>query len=512
MDSKEFLDFGKAMIDFVANYTDNIRDRNVLADVEPGYLVKLLPEEAPQKPEDWQQVLIDVERYILPGVTHWNSPHFHAFYPAGNSYPSIVADILSAAIGCIGLSWIASPACTELEVITLNWMGKLLGLPKQFLHSNEGFGGGVIQGSASEATLIALLTAREQTTRRMKHLHPDLDEAIIKDKLVAYSSDQSNSSVEKGGILASISMRLLPTDDECVLRGETLLKAVKEDLEKGLIPCCVISTLGTTGTCAFDKLDELGPICNEYNIWLHVDAAYAGAAFICPEYRYLMSGVEYSDSFVVNAHKWMLINFDCSLFWVKDSRRLVETFNVERIYLEHNKKGPVPDYRHWQISLGRRFRSLKIWFLLRIYGSEGIEQYIRRTIQMAEMFENYVKSDSRFELATERSMSLVCFRLKGNDRLTKELIDRLTERKKLYVIAATHRGKLIVRFMVGSRITREEDITFAWKEITSQATEILQSLTAAAEREVHESFKNSAGDIVSRIQSLNIESKTQKIS
>ncbi|XP_060831831.1 3,4-dihydroxyphenylacetaldehyde synthase-like [Bombus pascuorum] len=510
MDTKEFLDFGKAMIDFVANYTDNIRDRNVLADVEPGYLSKLIPEEAPQKPEDWQQVLIDVERFILPGVTHWNSPNFHAFYPAGNSYPAIVADILSAAIGNIGLSWIASPACTELEVITLNWMAKLLGLPKQFLHNNEGFGGGVIQGSASETVLIALLTAKEQTTRRVKHLYPDMDEAIIKTKLVAYSSDQSNSSVEKGGILASISMRLLPTDEKCALRGETLLKAVKEDLEKGLIPCCVISTLGTTGTCAFDKLDELGPICKEYDMWLHVDAAYAGGAFICPEYRYLMSGVEYSDSIVVNAHKWLLVNFDCSLFWVKDSRKIVETFNVERIYLEHNKQGPVPDYRHWQIPLGRRFRSLKVWFLLRIYGSEGIKQYIRYTIQMAQMFEDYVKSDSRFELTVERSMSLVCFRLRGDDRLTKELIDRLTKRRKLYVIAATYRGRLIVRFTVGCRFTREEDITFAWKEITSQATEILQS--AAAEREVHESFKNSEVDIASRIKSLNIETKTQKIS
>ncbi|XP_076663371.1 aromatic-L-amino-acid decarboxylase [Andrena cerasifolii] len=512
MDTEEFIDFGKAAIDFIANYTESLRNKNVLPDVDPGYLSQFLPEEAPQKAETWQEVLKDVERYIIPGVTHWNSPHFHAFYPTANSYPAIVGDILSTGIGCIGFSWLASPACTELEVITMNWLGKLIGLPQEFLNCSEGPGGGVIQGSASEATLVCLLAAKEQTTRRMQRLHPDWDEGIIKSKLIAYTSDQSNSSVEKAGILASIPMKLLSTDDKCELRGETLLKAIKEDLEKGLIPCCVVATLGTTGTCAFDNLEELGPICNEYSIWLHIDAAYAGAAFVCPEYRHLMAGVEYADSFDINPHKWLLVNFDCSALWVKDSRRLIETFSIDRIYLSHEKQGLAPDYRNWQIPLGRRFRSLKIWFVLRLYGVEGLQQHIRRTIKLAQIFEKYVKSDNRFELVIERSMGLICFRMKGDDKLTKELLSRLTDEKKIYIVAATYRGKLIARFVVCSRLTREEDITFAWNEITKQATEVLRSQAPPLQEDLRESFVKSPGDIATRIESLNLESKTQKIS
>ncbi|KAG9428127.1 alpha-methyldopa hypersensitive protein isoform X1 [Apis mellifera carnica] len=507
METKDFIDFGKAAIELIANYTENLREMNVLPNVEPGYLSKLLPEEAPQKPESWQEVLKDVERYILPGTTHWNSPNFYAFYPTGNSYPAVIGDLLCNSIGGIGLSWISSPVCTELEVIVMNWLGKSLALPDEFLNCNGSRGGGVIEGSASETTLLCLLTAKEQTVRYIKNLHPEWEEGFIKAKLVAYTSDQSNSSVEKGAKLASVIMKFLTTDEKYALRGETLLKAVKEDLKNGLIPCCVIATLGTTGTCAFDNLKELGPICKEYNMWLHIDAAYAGSAFICPEYRYLMCGIEYADSFNVNAHKWMLINFDCSLLWVKDSKKFTEAFNVDRIYLKHNKPG-LPDFRNWQISLGRRFRSLKVWFVLRIYGIEGIQNYIRHTIELAKMFENYVKSDSRFEMITERSMGLCCFRIKGDDCLTKELIDRLTNGKKIFVTAGMCRDKIIVRFVVGCRLSREEDITFAWREITSHTTEILKSLKHSPVKE--ESFK-STNDIVTRIECLNLESKTQKI-
>ncbi|XP_076643376.1 aromatic-L-amino-acid decarboxylase [Halictus rubicundus] len=511
MDTKDFIDFGKAAIDFVANYNETIRDRNVLPDVEPGYLSKLLPEDAPQKAETWQQVMEDIDRYIMPGVTHWNSPHFHAFYPAANSYPAIVGEIICSGIHCIGFSWLASPACTELEVITLNWLGKLLGLPKEFLNSDEGPGGGVIQGSASEATLVCLLAAKEQTIRRIKKLHPEWDEHYIISKLVSYTSDQSNSSVEKAGILTSVPMRLLPTDEKCSFRGETLLKAIKEDLEKGLIPFYVVATLGTTGTCAFDNLEELGPICNEHNVWLHVDAAYAGAAFVCPEYRHLMSGVEYVDSFNINPHKWLLVNFDCSTLWVKDSRRLVEALSVDRIYLEHDKQGLAPDYRNWQIPLGRRFRALKLWFVLRLYGVEGLQDHIRRALKLAQIFEQHVKSDDRFEMVTERSLGLICFRLKGDDKLTKELLSRLTAEKKIYVIPATFREKLIVRFVVCSRWSQEDDIMFAWNEITKHATDILRSQIQPLQEESLMSFTKSTAEIATRIERMNLETKSQKI-
>ncbi|XP_011859697.1 PREDICTED: aromatic-L-amino-acid decarboxylase-like [Vollenhovia emeryi] len=511
MDTLEFVEFAKATIDYVADYTESLRDRNVLPDVEPGYLSKLLPEEAPQKSENWKEVLKDVEQYIMPGVTHWNSPHFHAYFPTANSYPALVAEILSNAIGCIGFSWITSPACTELEVITCNWLGKLLGLPNEFLHCSNGRGGGVIQGSASECTFLCLLAAKEHATRRVTRLHSGIDENHIKSKFIAYTSDQSNSSVEKAGILGSVPMRLLPVDDKYSLRGETLKKAIQEDLEKGFIPCYVVATLGTTGTCAFDNINEIGPICKEYNIWLHIDAAYAGAAFVCPEFRHLMSGVQYADSFNVNAHKWLLTNFDASILWVKDSRRLIETFSVDRIYLAHDKEGFVPDYRHWQIPLGRRFRSLKLWFVMRIYGVQGLQEHIRYTIKLAQLFEKYVRSDDRFEIVTEVVMGLVCFRIKGDNSLTKELLDRLQTRKQVYLIVATYQRKLVARFVVCSRLCREEDIAFSWNEISSQTTEILR------EKLHKKSVKNivkPTDDIATRIETLNLGTKeiSQKIS
>lgn len=300
-----------------------------------------------------------------------------------------------------------------------------------------------------------------------------MDEQTIKSKLVAYTSDQSNSSVEKSGMLGSVPMRLLPTDDNCRLRGETLLAAMKKDRENGLIPFYVVATFGTTGTCAFDDVEELGPICNEDNIWLHIDAAYAGAALACPEYRHYMTGIKYADSFNFNMHKWMLCNFDCSALWVKNAKYLVEAFNVDRIYLKHQHEGLAPDYRHWQIPLGRRFRSLKIWFVLRIYGVEGIRNHIRKQIGLAQDFANFMKTDSRFDIVTEVTLGLVCFRIKGPDARTKQLIDKLTARKNIYVIPATFKGELIIRFVICSRLTEKQDVEFAWNEIQSQADEVL---------------------------------------
>ncbi|XP_032674114.1 aromatic-L-amino-acid decarboxylase-like [Odontomachus brunneus] len=499
MDTSEFVEFAKTVIDFVVDYTNNLRDRDVLPSVEPGYLSKLLPEEAPHRAEKWQEVLKDVKQYIVPGMTHWNSPNFYAFYPTGNSYPSLVGEILSNMFGCVGFSWITSPACTELEMIACNWLGKMLGLPSEFLRHNDGQGGGVIQGSASESTFLCLLAAKDYMTRHMKTLYPDMDEHLIKSKLVAYTSDQSNSSVEKAGVLGSVSMRLLPVDDKCSLRGEILKKAIKEDVEKGFIPFYVVATLGTTGTCAFDNLDEIGPICKQYDIWLHIDAAYAAAAFVCPEYRYLMSGVEYADSFNMNAHKWLLVNFDASILWVKDSRRLVQAFNINRIYLPL-EKDVVPDYRHWQIPLGRRFRSLKLWFVMRIYGVEGLQEYIKHGIKLARLFESYVKSDDRFEIVTKAVLGLVCFRIKGDNSLTKELLDRLQARKKIYLIAASYQNKFIARFVVGNQRCQEQDIMFAWNEITTQTTEILR------ENSIDSSIKL-RNEIGTKIEILNIETK-----
>ncbi|CAH1183510.1 unnamed protein product [Phaedon cochleariae] len=474
MDSQEFREFGKAAVDYIADYFETIRERPVLPSVKPGYLGDLLPKEPPQTGESWQDVLQDVDRIIMPGLTHWHSPRFHAYYPTAHSFPAVVGEMLSAGFGCVGLSWIASPAYTELEVVMMNWLGKLLDLPEEFLNCSEGPGGGIIQGSASEVTFIGLLAAKEKKVKALMELNPDLKESDIKGKLVAYASDQSNSSVEKAGLLGSMPMRLLPANAEGKLTASTLLEAIRQDKNNGLIPCYVVACLGTTPTCAFDDLEELGPICNKEEIWLHVDAAYAGSAFACPEYRYLMKGVEFSDSFNFNPHKWMLVNFDCSAMWVKNAKYLVEAFNVQRIYLKDQHKGLAPEYRHWQISLGRRFRALKLWFVLKIYGVEGIQKHIRHQVDLAKYFEELVGRDKRFEVCTS-SMGLVTFRLRGNDSLTQQLLEKVDDRKHIFVVAGRSDGKFVIRFAVCSRLTEKRDVDFSWEELLSQAEEIVPS-------------------------------------
>ncbi|KAI5633982.1 pyridoxal-dependent decarboxylase conserved domain-containing protein [Phthorimaea operculella] len=453
MDAQEFREFGKAAVDLIADYLETIRTRDVLPSVEPGYLIKSLPSAAPEQPDQWETILSDFQQFIVPGITHWHSPRFHAFYPTGQSYASIVGSLLCNGLSVIGFSWMSSPACTELEVVTLNWLGKLLGLPEEFLNCSPGPGGGVIQGSASEATLVGLLVAKDKTIRRYKEMDPNVDEDILKTKFIAYTSDQCNSSVEKAGLLGSMKMRLLKSDANGKLRGDTLKQAFEEDIAQGLIPCYCIANLGTTGTCAFDPLYELGPVCNKFNVWLHVDAAYAGSAFICPEYRDLMKGVEYADSFDVNAHKWMLVNFDCSCMWVKSGYDLINTFDVQRIYLDDIKNtNKIPDYRHWQIPLGRKFRALKLWTVLRIYGAEGIRRHIRHQISLAQTFAQLARQDERFVIEPEPSMGLVCFRLKGGDQLTKKLLDNLTEKKKIFMVATSYHGRYVIRARLGLKV------------------------------------------------------------
>lgn len=474
MDSQQFREFGKAAVDFLADYFDNIRDRGVLPSVLPGYLQPLIPTEVPEKGEKWQDILNDMERVIMPGITHWHSPNFHAYYPTANSYPGIVGEMLSTGLGVLGFNWLASPACTELEVAMMNWMGKLLDLPDEFLNCSEGPGGGVIQGSASETTLICLLATKERYVRKYLLKHPEMTESEIKGKLVAYSNDQSNSSVEKAGLIGSMKMRLLPCDEEGRLTGATLKEAIVNDRNAGLIPCYLIATLGTTPTCAFDDLEELGLVCKEEDLWMHVDAAYAGTALCCPEYRYLMKGMEYVESFNFNPHKWMLVNFDCSALWVRNAQYLVEALNVERIYLKHKHMGATPEYLHWQIPLGRKLRSLKVWFVLRTYGVEGVRKHVRNQVALAKYFEKLVRQDDRFQVHSS-NLGLVCFKLKGDCSLTQNLHEKLTNDKQIFVVPCKFKGNFLIRFVVAARLTEVIDIDFAWSEILKCTSSILST-------------------------------------
>ncbi|KAL1124713.1 hypothetical protein AAG570_001336 [Ranatra chinensis] len=418
--------------------------------------------------------MADIERVIMPGVTHWHSPRFYAYFPTANSYPAIVADMLSDAIACIGFSWIASPACTELEVVMLDWLGKMLGLPEEFLACSGGKAGGVIQGTASEATLVALLGAKARAIRQAKEEHPDWTDYEIISKLIAYASQQAHSSVERAGLLGGVTFRNLPTDEKFRLRGDTLQEAIQKDRDAGLIPFYVVATLGTTSSCAFDVLTEIGPVCNKENVWLHIDAAYAGSAFICPEYRYLMEGIECADSFNFNPHKWLLVTFDCSAMWLKDPSDVINAFNVDPLYLKHDQQGSAPDYRHWQIPLGRRFRALKLWFVMRLYGKNHLQAHIRKQIELAHEFEALVLSDDRFEIVAEVLMGLVCFRLKGPNDLNEALLKRINGNGKIHLVPSKIKDTYFLRLAVCSRFTESADIVSSWQEIKQLTTLLME--------------------------------------
>lgn len=403
-------------------------------------------------------------------MTHWQSPRFHAYFVTGQSYPSILADILSATFGCVGFSWITSPACTELEMKMMDWVASMIGLPDDFkFGASKGKGGGVIQGSASESILVALLTAKAQILNKYavkvscnnKAAHTndngfkaeskadialeqlDLvsggDAKPIADRIVAYCSDLAHCSCERATMLAGVKLHSVPSNKNCQMTGKELRVALEADLRNNLLPFFVIATLGTTDVCSFDELQSIGEVCREFGVWLHVDAAYAGSALVCPEFRYFLAGADFVDSFEFNPHKWLLVNHDCSAFFIRDSSLLVNAFNVDPLILKHNAQGKVPDYRHWQIALSRRFRSLKIWFVLRMYGVSGLQAYIRQHVALAKYFESLLldskarrhnsvqqnghsSSVELFEVTHPTTLGLVCFRMKVSIVLENEQV------------------------------------------------------------------------------------------
>ncbi|CAF4773546.1 unnamed protein product [Pieris macdunnoughi] len=502
MDTEEFRVRGKEMVDYICTYMSTLSSRRVTPSVEPGYLRAALPSEAPEHPEDWDDVMKDVENKIMPGVTHWQHPQFHAYFPAGNAYPSILGDMLSAGIGCIGFSWAASPACTELEIIMLDWMGKAIGLPPAFLALEEGSkGGGVIEGSASECVLVSMLAARAAAIKRLKHQFPTVDEGLLLSKLIAYCSKEAHSCVEKAAMICFVKLRILQPDDHGSLRGETLYESMEEDEQAGLVPFFVSTTLGTTSGCSFDNLPEIGPVVRRYpSVWLHVDAAYAGGAFLCPEHKYHLAGVEYADSFNTNPNKFMLTSFDCSLLWVTNRYLLTSALVVDPLYLQHCYDHTAIDYRHWGVALSRRFRSLKLWFILRSYGISGLQKYVRRHCELAKYFENLVKKDERFEVCNDVKLGLVCFRLicgpdetpKQTDDLNKKLLTNINASGKIHMVPAYVQDKYVIRFCVVTQHATRDDIETAWDVITDFATELLEGPDKERDLNVERARRNRA--------------------
>ncbi|XP_040271707.1 histidine decarboxylase [Bufo bufo] len=473
MESEEYRKRGKELVDYICQYLSTVRERRVTPDVQPGYMRALMPDSAPVESESWDNIFRDIEDIIMPGVVHWQSPHMHAYFPALTSWPSLLGDMLADAINCLGFTWASSPACTELEMNVMDWLAKMMGLPCHFLHHYpESKGGGVLQSTVSESTLIALLAARKDKILDMKTSEPDSDDSSLNSRLIAYASNQAHSSVEKASLISLVKVRFLPVDENFSLRGETLKAAVEEDRKRGLVPIFVCATLGTTGVCAFDNLAELGPICAKEGLWLHIDAAYAGTAFLCPEFRTLFSGVEYADSFTFNPSKWMMVHFDCTAFWVKDKYKLQQTFSVNPIYLRHAKSGAATDFMHWQIPLSRRFRSLKLWFVIRSFGIKNLQAHIRHGTDMAKYFESLVKADHIFEVPAKRHLGLVVFRLKGPNNLTEQLLAELTRSGNMFLVPATIHDKFIIRFIVTSQFTTREDIQRDWNLIREAAINV----------------------------------------
>ncbi|XP_076059611.1 aromatic-L-amino-acid decarboxylase-like [Oratosquilla oratoria] len=480
MDSVEFRKRGYEMIDYIADYVESLGHQRVTPDVEPGYLRELLPEEPPAQAEDWNEIMEDVKSLILPGVTHWQHTGFHAYYPIGNSFASIL--YINERYQ---LRNYFSFLLLLLLYVFLFFAGKMLGLPEHFLFSgSDSRGGGVIQSSASECVFVSIVAARDRALRQLKEEFPDEEQSALQWKLVAYCSKEAHSCAPKGAAMASIRLRLLDPDESFSLRGKTLRKAMEEDQAAGLVPFYVGATLGTMATCAFDNIEEIGPLCAEFGVWLHVDAAYAGTSFICPELRGPMKGIEFVTSFNMSPHKLMLVSYECAVMWVKDRDQLTQSMFVDSAFLQDLQSTNVIDYRHWGISLGRRFRALKLWCVIRCYGLEGLQDHVQNHCRLAQRFRDHVLADDRFEVCAPVRLGLVCFRLKAEDDLNEKLLATINESGKLFMVPASLNEKYVIRFCVCAEKTTDKHIDEDWKIITQLTDDVLrESQKEAKERQ-----------------------------
>ncbi|KAJ1859555.1 hypothetical protein GGH12_001055 [Coemansia sp. RSA 1822] len=489
MDVTEFKKRGKEMIDFIAKYYENVDNMPPMSSVQPGYLYSLVPHEAPEEPESFESIQRDIETKIMPGIMHWQSNNFFGWYPCNSSFPAMLGDMVSSMLNVAGFSWICSPAATELETVVMDWLGKLIGLDSRFMaikeDGTEGDGGGIIQGTASEAQIVVMVAAREMAFDRLKSYGmSDNDIDMIRHTFVAYFSDQTHSAGQKGANIIGCQARIIPSDANFRLTKCALQAAIIKDRQDGLIPFFVCATFGTTNTAAIDDLCGIADVAESENLWLHIDAAYAGAALACPEFRPLARGIERAHSFSFNAHKWMLTNFDCSALWVADSTHLVNALDIEREYLPRVKGGTnfVKDYRNWELPLGRRFRSLKLWFVMRMYGASGIRAYIRKHVKEAKWLETQLVEDGRFEIMAPVVFGLVVFRVKasiiaGNDHdvnwTNAELVRRINDDGRVFVVGTKLRGVDVLRPTVGSTFGTSENTALLVKVIKECTTKVI---------------------------------------
>jgi aromatic-L-amino-acid decarboxylase len=461
---------GHSLIDWLTDYFKNVENYSVCSELNPGDIEKQLPLQAPGRGEGYNEILDDFNSIIMPGITHWQHPGFHAYFPANSSEPSVLAEILTAGLGVQGMKWITSPAATELEKVVMRWLQQMIGLPDVFR--------GVLMDTASVSTLCAILAARERISSYA--INTNGYEGKV---LRVYCSSQAHSSIEKAVRIAGIGSNNLvkiDVDENLALIPEKLILSIKNDLKQGYVPACVIGALGTTGTGAVDPLDKIADICEAHNLWFHIDAAYSGTALILPEFREMSPDFSKADSFVFNPHKWMFTNFDCSAFFVRDAELLTKTFSLVPSYLQTDQDTEL-DFSNWGIQLGRRFRSLKLWFVIRHFGVEGLQSKIREHIQLGEIFEEFVLSDNRFELVAPRHLNIICFRLKGENKeiqntYNKILLEQINQTGKLFLSHMVLNDDFVIRFVCGQTSVEERHIQLAWSIISSCASKIKNEL------------------------------------
>ncbi|MGI9030089.1 MAG: pyridoxal-dependent decarboxylase [Ilumatobacteraceae bacterium] len=466
MNDEEFRARGHELVDWIADYLSTIDQRRVTPDVKPGDMRAALPAHPPAAPEEWSGVMADLERVIVPGLVHWQHPSFFAYFPANTSYSAILGELLAAGLGVQGMSWVTSPACTELETLMLDWTVELLDLPAAF-RSDSAAGGGVIQGSASEATLVAILSARWRAP----------DGNVNRDgntsKLVAYATSQAHSSIEKDLRIAGIGtdrMRTVPHDASFAMRVEALAELMAADRAAGLTPFFVCSTHGTTSSMAFDPTARLAEICTDAGAWLHVDAAMSGIAALAPEHRWVNDGLACVDSYYTNPHKWMGVNFDCDLYWTRDRGALLGALSILPEYLRSAaaESGAAIDYRDWQIPLGRRFRALKLWLALRLDGVAAMQDMIRRHVELTQRLAGLVEAHDRFEIVAPHPLNLVCLRLRDGD--TDDLIEKANATGEVLFTRTVLDGQVALRFSIGTRTTEWEHVERAWELLQDLVT------------------------------------------
>lgn len=470
MNSDDFRRHGHELVDWMADYMRDVAQLPVTPSVRPGDIFRLLPASPPEDGEPFEQLFQDFKDIIVPGMTHWNHPGWFAYFPGNNSPPSVLAEMLTATLGAQCMSWATSPAATELEQVTMEWLRRMLRLPEGFT--------GVIQDTASTATLVALLSARERAT---DYAAGNRGLAESGTRLTVYATSEAHSSIDKGVKLAGYGLeqlRRVPVDDRYAMRPDALDRMIAADVQDGLIPACVVATVGTTSSTAVDPLESIGQVCRRRGVWLHVDAAYGGTAAIVPELRHLFDGVEHADSFVFNPHKWMLVNFDCSAYFVRDREALLRTFQVTPEYLRTASDAEVVNFRDWGIQLGRRFRALKLWFVIRSYGITGLQALVRRHVALAHELAGWIEASPTFELMAPAPLGLVCFRyhppeIEVDDarlnELNAALMVRVNATGRVHLTHSTLAGRYVIRVVVGQRQTGREHVEEAWRLIQEAA-------------------------------------------